>query len=132
MHRNGVVLVAPATFLTAILGFSYGTLWAHGCGDMAAVGAVSGRAEFLLYRYQTLIGIGGAIVAALITAQPVWRQFNEMVRQTEGQTLDYLRRHSVEIDREQTLIYAIASSLETMARKLVALAKQGNSRLAVF
>jgi hypothetical protein len=31
-------------------------------------------AEFFLNRYQTLLGIGGALAAAIIAAAPVWRQ----------------------------------------------------------
>jgi hypothetical protein len=129
MERNAVVIAGAAALLAAVLGFSYGTMWNGGCRGMTAAGAVSGCAEFVLYRYQTFIGIGGAIAAALITVKPVWRQLNEMIRQTEGQTLDYFRRRSAEIDREQTLIYQIASSLDILANTLVALA---TTRLPAF
>jgi hypothetical protein len=76
------------------LGFSAGTVSTKGC-DMAAAGAIAGCAEFVLYRYQALIGIGGAIAAALIGVQPVWRQRQEMAKQSDGQTLEYLRTRSV-------------------------------------
>lgn len=88
---------------------------------MASAGAVAGCAEFVLYRYQTIIGIGGAIAAALIAARPVWRQLAEMARQSDGQALEYLRHRSVELDREQSLIYEIASSIDNCMQALVSL-----------
>jgi hypothetical protein len=122
MERNALILTVASAFLALVVGFSYGTVWSRGCDGMAAAGAVAGCAEFILFRYQTLIGVGGAVAAALIAARPVWRQLSEMVRQNEAQTLEYLRRRSVELDREQTRIYEITSSIDIAMNALFTLA----------
>ncbi|MGO9701640.1 MAG: hypothetical protein ACLPX7_20525 [Xanthobacteraceae bacterium] len=122
VNRNAIIMIAAAAFFFAVLGFSYGTVFKTGCEGFKDAGAIGGCAEFFIYRYQALIGIGGAIVAALITARPVWRQLAEMARQSDYQTLDFFRKRSVELDREQTLIYQITSSLDIAARAIVNLA----------
>lgn len=77
---NTVIAIAAASTLAAILGFAYGASFVSDCPDIKD--APFGCAEFLLFRYQTLLGLGGAVVAALITARPVWRQFHLMSLQT--------------------------------------------------
>jgi len=118
MNRNGFVGVCAAAFFGAVLGFAYGATFNRGCGAMLPAGAVAGCAEFVLFRYQTLIGIGGGIIAALITVAPAWRQLVEMSRQTEVQTLDHLRQRSVELEREDNLIFEIGRSLSAIMRAI--------------
>lgn len=109
--HNTLIYVCAAAFFASILGFVFGTLWNKGCTDLLAAGAVAGCAEFIIFRYQTLIGIGGAIAGAIIAARPVWQQLKEMARQSDAQTLDYLRQRSVELDNEDALTYALTTSI---------------------
>jgi hypothetical protein len=122
MQTNTILTVVFAAFLAGLLGFAYGTVWNSGCAALAPAGAVGGCAEFVLYRYQAVLGIGGAVAAAMVAARPVWRQLAEMARQSDGQTLEYLRRRSVELDREQSLISEITSSIQNCLDGLVLLA----------
>lgn len=55
-----------------------------------------------------------------------------MARQTEWQALDYLRQRSVELDREQTLIYEITSSIDIAAHALLALANTRQTATALL
>jgi hypothetical protein len=111
VNRNGFVLIAATAAIAIVLGFAYGTMFSTGCKDMAAAGAVAGCAEFFVFRYQTLIGVAAAVFAAALTARPVWRQLTEMRRQSDQQTLDYLRRRSVELNNEDYLQSEIARSM---------------------
>jgi hypothetical protein len=82
MQTNTILTVVFAAFLAGLLGFAYGTVWNSGCAALAPAGAVGGCAEFVLYRYQAVLGIGGAVAAAMVAARPVWRQLAEMARQS--------------------------------------------------
>jgi hypothetical protein len=60
--------------------------------------------EYWLNRYQTLIGIGGALFAASIATRPVWRQLDEMRTQSAVQAYAFLQQllQIVEIDGRLT------------------------------
>ena len=111
MNRNGLVLIAAIAVFAVVLGFAYGTAFSTGCRNMESAGAVCGCAEFIVFRYQVLIGVAAAIFATVLTARPVWRQLAEMRRQNDQQTLDYLRRRSVELNNEDYLQSEIARSM---------------------
>ena len=108
---NIFVAVASATILASILGFAYGATFSDGCSDDIPAGAVFGCAEFILFRYQTLIGIAAALLAAWITARPVWQQLLEMNRQSSQAALTHLRARSIELSNEEIRIYKITSSI---------------------
>jgi hypothetical protein len=72
MDRNAIILIGSLTLLATVLGFAYGATFSNGCGE--ASDAHLGCVEFVLFRYQTLIGIFGALAAAYVAARPVWRQ----------------------------------------------------------
>ena len=100
--------------LATILGFAYGATFANGCSEAAPAGAVLGCGEFILYRYQTLIGIAGALVAAWLTARPVWRQLGEIARQNSLAGLTHLRARSIELNNEEILIGILIRSITHM------------------
>ena len=77
-----------------------------------------GCAEFVLFRYQTLIGIAGALIAAWLTARPVWKQLLEMTRQSAQAEFTHLRSRSIELNNEEILIYKITSSIDNTIRSL--------------
>jgi hypothetical protein len=79
-HRSTVSLLAAAAILSAILGFSYGATFSGACE--AIKDAPVGCAEWWLSRYQTLIAVAGAILAAWLGAQPVLRQLKLSSLQT--------------------------------------------------
>jgi hypothetical protein len=100
MTKNALFLIIYAAFLAAVLGFAYGTFFDSGYDSFQSAGAIAGCAEFVVFRCQALIGVGGAIAAAMIAARPVWGKLNELSRQADAQTLEYLRKRSVELDRQ--------------------------------
>jgi hypothetical protein len=108
---NNFVAIASAAILASILGFAYGATFSDGCSEDIPAGAVFGCAEFILFRYQILIGIAGALLAAWVTARPVWRQLVEMSRQSSQAELTHLRARSIELNNEEILIYKITSSI---------------------
>ena len=108
---NNFIALASAAVLASILGFAYGATFSDGCAEDIPAGAVFGCAEFVLFRYQTLIGIAGALIAAWVTARPVWRQLLEMSRQSSQAELTHLRARSIELSNEETLIYKITTSI---------------------
>jgi hypothetical protein len=75
VERNTINLIAAAAVLAAVLGFAYGAVFSNGCGQ--ASDAHLGCVEFVLFRYQTLIGILGALAAAYVAARPVWQQVSD-------------------------------------------------------
>lgn len=98
-----------------------GSVWmANECRAPGVVGQLSaGCLEYWLNRYQTLIAGLVALSAAYIAVRPVWRQLAEMQRQTMQVRLEFLRRRSVEVEREVTLIYEVTSSIDLMANAIV-------------
>jgi hypothetical protein len=108
---NNFVAIVSAAILALILGFAYGATFSDGCSEAIPAGAVLGCAEFVLFRYQTLIGIAGALLAAWLTARPVWQQLLEMNRQGLQAEMTHLRARSIELSNEEILIYKITSSI---------------------
>jgi hypothetical protein len=115
---NNFVAIASAAILASILGFAYGATFSDGCSEDIPAGAVFGCAEFVLFRYQTLIGIAGALLAAWLTARPVWQQLLEMNRQGSQAELTHLRARSIELSNEEILIYKITSSIANTVNAL--------------
>jgi hypothetical protein len=116
---NALVAVASTAVFAMILGFAYGATFSDGCSEDVSAGAVFGCAEFVLFRYQTLIGIAGALLAAWMTARPIWRQLAEMNRQSSQAELTHLRARSIELNNEESLVYKITSSITNTAAALV-------------
>jgi hypothetical protein len=75
MDRGLNMLFSALVFLAAVLGFAYGATFSNGCGQSSD--AKLGCVEFVLFRYQTLIGIFGALAAAYVAAKPVWQQISD-------------------------------------------------------
>jgi hypothetical protein len=115
---NNLVAIASAAILALILGFAYGATFSDGCSEDIPAGAVFGCAEFVLFRYQTLIGIAGALLAAWLTARPVWQQLREMNRQGSQAELTHLRARSIELNNEEILIYKITTSIANTIQAL--------------
>jgi len=69
---NDAVAVAAAVVFALILGFTIGASFTGGCA--AIKDAPFGCAEWWLSRYQTLIGVSVALLAAWVAARPVWKQ----------------------------------------------------------
>ncbi len=91
---NTIITTAAFVLLAAIFGFVSGAAFSKGCSDVRE--AAFGCVEFFLNRYQTVIGIVAALVAAALTARPVWRQLQEMQRQSATQIVVLLRtQHAV-------------------------------------
>lgn len=97
---NAAIAAFAIGALMLVLGFAYGTTFATGCND---AGAVYGCIEFVLYRYQTFIAIFGALAAAFLSAQPVWKQLRELEKQSAVQSYEMLRRHVALITEEKRL-----------------------------
>jgi hypothetical protein len=110
--RKALILIITAAFIALIFGIP-GVSWVlkGNCASVDDKDLVAGCAEFIIFRYQTLIGIAGAILAAFIAARPVWLQLSEMKRQNDGQTLEYLRKRSVELDHEAALVRDLFDSV---------------------
>jgi hypothetical protein len=115
---NTFVAVASAAIFASILGFAYGATFSDGCSEDVPAGAVFGCAEFVLFRYQTLIGIAGALLAAWVTARPVWQQLIEMNRQGSQAELTHLRSRSIELSNEESLLYKITTSIDNTVKAL--------------
>jgi hypothetical protein len=75
MGRNSTILIAAAAIFSAVLGFVYGATFSNGCSQ--ASDAHLGCIEFIFFRYQTFIGILGALAAAYIAARPIWQQVQD-------------------------------------------------------
>jgi hypothetical protein len=75
VDRNSIILITAAAALVAVLGFAYGAVFSNGCSQ--ASDAHLGCVEFVLFRYQVLIGILGALAAAYVAARPVWQQVSD-------------------------------------------------------
>jgi hypothetical protein len=74
-------------------------------------------AEFFLNRYQTLLGIAGALVAAAIAAAPVWRQVSLSTEQILIAGLPFVNdaiEHNADDRQRLTKISALLSQIETL------------------
>jgi hypothetical protein len=105
--QTAIVTTAATAFLAWVLGFAFGATYPSGCEHAVNAGAVFGCFEFILFRYQTLIGVFAALGTALIAAEPVWRQLRELRRQSAFQHYEMLRRHKSVVEEDWRLTWEV-------------------------
>jgi hypothetical protein len=113
--NSGVAFVAAIAF-SLIVGFVIGASFSGGCTKISD--APFGCLEFLFFRYQTALGIAGAIIAAFIAARPVWAQLREQRKQSDQHFYETLRARSEQLDREATLLYGMTSAVQIAVNRL--------------
>jgi hypothetical protein len=111
---NNLILGIACVTLATVLGFAYGATFDRGCERMEAAGAVLGCVEFLLFRYQTLIGIAGAILAAFIAARPAWHQVLELQTQSRRSSRQKLENDDNHLRRERLAVERILALIRRM------------------
>jgi hypothetical protein len=99
-------LWAPA-LLAALIGVWGLLLWLAARCPTDSAAAPSGCIDYWLNRYQTLIGIGGALLAALITARPVWAQLKEMQSVSAVQAYESLRGLQQRVEDDYRLVWEL-------------------------
>jgi hypothetical protein len=118
------MLVAAAPFVLLFLVPAISTAINRSCAYGASIAQptvteLSGFvcAEFFLNRYQTLLGIAGALLAAAIAAAPVWRQVSLSTEQILIAGLPFVTdaiEHNVDDRQRLTKIAALLSQIETL------------------
>jgi hypothetical protein len=100
---NNLVSTAAIATLSLILGLVFGSVFATGCESVREA-PVFGCVEFVLFRYQTLLVIFGALTAAILIAQPIWRHLRQVEKQSAMQFYEMLRRHMALVEWENALM----------------------------
>jgi hypothetical protein len=134
--RETIECLSPLFYVTVFFGGLFAlslvpVLLDRSCAHAGALSQPSsatlegfGCAEFFLNRYQTLLGIAGALAAAFIAAAPVWRQVGLSGMQAALQLQPVIEGMEKEIRSDSDIVLSIGA-IERRIENLAFLANVG-------
>jgi hypothetical protein len=109
------LVVFSSLFLATML-----VVWLGLGGPIFSDASTHGRYVVLKDR-QTLIAALIALIAALVAARPVWKQFLIARAQTPQTSYEQLAAHSLHLHKEREALYNLTSAIDIMATALAGL-----------